>query len=393
MAYNISIWPGSGSFFPGDTPYGFYDDDGDFQIDIEAAASWAGIRLGHYIQDVELIDKHFYAAYEEAVNEYGYYVNTYAAKDVLLTILGLPSTDLNLTQKYVPPSSVSLFALANDYANMAGVGGSLTHYTGSITLEPGKQYYDLKSLPSGKISLETGSFNTNKRFIIRSVFHELPASIVRYFDPYVPGGMMGDSVVNQFGWGKFSPASNYLLTPVSWDVMRMQAIEFNDLIRKSGYSFKLTNDRLQIFPVPRETMRLWFTYTFEDSSILDSINNYNSNDDAISDISNVPYFNVTYSKINDIGRNWIRNYFLAICKETLGRIRGKYSSLPIPDNEISLNYQELLQESTTEKESLRTELKEYLDSFSSQKQLEKKAAEAQSLQDVLKYVPTKIYVW
>lgn len=384
MAVNIPIWAGSSSFFPGDTPYGFYDTDAAFQCDIEKAAVAAGLVLGFPINDVELQDINFYSAFEQAVTEYGYWVNTYAARDNVMTLMGLDTGSLQLQQEYVQPSSTGVFKLAEEYATATGVGGTLTHYTASLTLRQGQQIYDLKTDPS--MSLETGSFATDS-FTIRRIYYEIPPALVRYFDPYVSTGLSSQTMLSEFSWGNYSPGISFVLMPVYYDILRLQAIEFNDLIRKSQYSFKLTNDRLQIFPIPPEGYKLWIDYTLDG----DILSNINSNKGKISDHSNVPYYNVKYSRVNDIGKRWIHNYFIALCKEMLGRVRGKYGELPIPNGAISLNYTELLQEGESEQQRLRDELKEILDSFSNEKQLEKKANEAAQLAAYLQYVPMRIY--
>ena len=72
---NIQIWPGSSSFFPGDTPFGFYDNDLDFQTDVDKFAIFASRRLGYPIVDIELQDINFYTAFEMAAIEYSNQIN------------------------------------------------------------------------------------------------------------------------------------------------------------------------------------------------------------------------------------------------------------------------------------------------------------------------------
>ena len=384
MAVTIPIWPGSSSFYPGDTPFGFYDNDSEFQSDVESSAVWAARRLGYPIQDVELNDKQLFAAYEEAINEYGYWVNTFAAEDNILTLMGLDTGSLNVTQQFIESNSSGLFKLAKEYSTAAGFGGSLTHYSASLTLRAGQQVYDLQTDPS--MSLETGSFS-NGSYTIRKVFHGATPAIVKYFDPFISTGLSSQNMLEQFQWGSYSPGVSFVLMPVYYDALRLQAIEFNDQIRKSAYSFQLTNDRLRIFPIPQESFKLWMTYTLDGDLSAD----LSANTGKISDHSNVPYCNVVYNRVNDIGKQWIRKFFLAICKEILGRIRGKYGTIPIPDQEISLNYSELLSESEQEKQQLIEELKETLNKMTKSGQYEKKAEEAENMLRYLQHVPLFIY--
>ncbi len=380
MSIILPIWQGSSSFFPGDTPFGIYDYDSQFQSDIEATAEWIAKRLGYGLSDVELQDKHFFAAFEEAVNEYGNLVNSYSARDNLINLLGMSTgSNVNLSQAYIPSTLQGMFDLAREYGNDIPSGGTLTWYTGSLNLTVGKQVYDFTT----DADVEFGSFTTDK-FIIRKIFHNRTPAVNRYLDPSLGGGYQA---AEQFGFDGLNIPGSYLLMPLHYDVLRMQAIEFTDEIRRSAYSFQLTNNRLRIFPSPTEPVKLFFHYT-----ISNDLNSNGSSTGKISDHSNIPYYNITYKQINSIGKQWIRKYALAICKEILGYIRGKYASVPIADGEVTLNAADLLTAGKEEKDALTTELKELLDTMSKQAQLERKSAEAENLNNQLKWSPMKIYI-
>ncbi len=386
---NIEIWAGSGSFFPLTfTPFGFYDNDSEFQCDSEAIAKWAALRLGFPIMDVELQEVNFYAAFEEAVNEYGAQLNYFRARDQLLNLQGQPTGSVNLSQKYVPQTLRGIFKLSKAYGTEAGFAGNQTFYTGSITLTTQKQVYDLVR----DAVIETGSFATDQ-FVIRRIFHENTPALTRLLDPTLGAGFGSQEMLSQFGWSSYSVPGNYLLMPLYHDVLRMQAVEFNDLIRKSGYSFQLTGNRLRIFPIPTQTVKLWFTYTLDkEGSPVNTEGSERDFNGKISDISNIPYQTITYKFINEIGKQWIRRYCLALVTETLGYIRNKYASIPIPDGEVTLNGADLVSQGKEKQDALLTELKEVLDSMSFQAQLERKTAVAENLQNQLKFVPLKIYI-
>lgn len=382
---NIDIWPGSGSFLPNTyTPFGFYDDDPAFQNDVESVATWAAIRLGFPITDVELNQINFYAAFEEAINEYGAQVNFFQARDNLINLQGYPTGSINLSGKYIPQTLRGIFKLAKAYGSEVGAGGTLTYYTGSIELIKNKQIYNFKT----DAVVETGSFSSDQ-FTIRKIFHRGTPASIRYLDPSV--GTVGDGLASEFGWNNYSLPGNYMLMPIYYDALRMQQIEFNDEIRKSGYSFQLTANRLRVFPIPTTNLKLWFTYTLDSEGTNFDINGYDGSG-QISDISNIPYQNITYQYINQIGKQWIRKYMLAIVKEMLGYVRSKYSSMPIPDGEITLNGSDLLSAAATEKEGLLADLDKILESTSVQAQIEKKVAVADAMSKQLSYVPLKIYV-
>ena len=113
---------------------------------------------------------------------------------------------------------------------------------------------------------------------------------------------------------------------------------------------------------------------------------------VITNVSEVPYENPIYMRINSIGRQWIFRYTLALCKEVLAYIRGKYQTVPIPDSDATLNHSDLLTDARKEKEDLLKELNDTLDTTSRQKQLEKKAQETEWLQKTLIGVPVGIYI-
>ena len=203
-----------------------------------------------------------------------------------------------------------------------------------------------------------------------------------------------------FGMGNYSPGVNFMLMPIYFDVLKLQAIEFNDVIRKSGYHFDIHANRyLKLFPIPKENYKLWFEYTqayLSDDGETDPGIDAETGDSAslstITDISNAPYENPTYSFINAPGRQWIRRYTLALAKEMLGGIRGKYQSLPIPGDTATLDYSRLLSEAKEEKLKLIEELQKLLEETTRLKQLERKNAEAQQTQETFYKVPYPIYI-
>jgi hypothetical protein len=191
------------------------------------------------------------------------------------------------------------------------------------------------------------------------------------------------------------------MTPIFEDLLRMQAIEFNDLVRKSGYSFELVNNKLSIFPIPTLNFKLYFEYLLnserDNQGISSSGSYYISGSTAVSspiigDYSNVPYNVIPYSTVNSVGKQWIRKYFLALCKEVLGAIRQKYQTIPIPGAEVTLDGAELRQEATAEKTDLITQLRENLEATGRKAQMELRAAEAEQIQQTLQRVPLGIYI-
>ena len=381
---NIPIWPGSSSFQPGETPFGFYDNDPQFQVDADKFAVFASRRLGYPIVDIELQDLNFYAALEDAITTYGNEMYAYQAQENFLSFQGAPLTIPSPNTSLPQPNLATIIRLADQYGVEAGVGGNVTWYSGSIRLTAGVQDYNLTQW-----ALDLGI--TAGDLEVKRVFYEAPPAIVRYFDPYAGTGTGMMQLLDSFGFGGYSPAINFLMMPMNYDMQKIQAIEFNDQIRKSQYSFELINNNLRIFPIPGDhNHKLWIQYIKKSDR-----NNPYANTGAggvITNISQIPYSNPVYAQINSIGRQWIFEYGLAIVKEILGYVRGKYSQIPIPNAEVTLNQSDLISAATNEKQALIERLRAYFDDTSRQKLLERKTMEADYVQKELKNVPWPIFI-
>jgi len=379
---NIPIWTGTSSFSPGETPFGFYDYDADFQRDADKVATFCTRRLGYPLVDIELQDISFYTAFEEAITTYGNELYAYQIRDNQLDLIGI-STSTPLNNSIITPSFQSVIRLSKQYGSEAGSGGNITYYTGSIPLTASIQDYDLKQWAEDEGI--AGSIE------IKRVFYEAPPAVVRYFDPYSGTGYGFQSLFDSFGFGGMSPAINFLMMPVNYDLQTIQAIELNDMIRRSNYSFEMKNNVLRIFPIPNNsTARMHFEYIRE----LERIEGQASTPDtgAANNVSNMPYTNPTYTLINSVGRQWIFEYTLALVKEILGLVRGKYTNIPIPGSEVTLNQADLLTQAATDKLRLIEKLRQYLDETSRQAAMERKSAEADFAFNELSKVPFTIYI-
>ena len=381
---NAAIWPGSSSFFPGDTPFGFYDYDYQFQTDADKVADFCARRLGYPLVDVELQATNFYTAFEEAVTTYGNEIYAWKVRQDFLSLEG-SSTGSVLNNSVIQPNFGGIVRMSNQYGEEAGVGGTVTWYTGSFLTTANKQDYDMTAWANASASLAPGDTIEIKR-----VFYEAPPAIVRYFDPYAGTGTGMMNLLDTFGWGNYSPAINFLLMPINYDLQKIQAIEFNDQIRKSQYSFELVNNRLRIFPIPTvDNGKMFFEYIKNSER---NIATMPSSSALVSNVSNVPYTNPNYTQINSIGRQWIFEYTLSLAKEMLGYVRGKYGTIPIPGAEVTLNHADLITAATAEKNLLLERLRGYLDETSRDKLLERRALEADYKTKELNMVPQLIFI-
>ncbi len=376
---NIPIWPGSSSFFAGDTPFGFYDNDSEFQVDADKVANFCARRLGYPLVDVELQSGSFYTAFEEAVTTYGNELYAYKIRDNQLSLEGL-STGSDLNNSVITPSFEPIVRLTEQYGAEAGSGGNIEYLTGSIPVTASKQNYDLTDYTvSSSLGIE-----------IKRVFYQASPAITRYYDPYAGTGFGYQSLFDSFGFGSFSPAINFLMMPLNYDLQTIQAIELNDQVRRSNYSFEIHNNKLRIFPIPDSgSGKIFFEYINRDDRVSGSVANH---PDRVSNVSNTPYTNPVYTQINSVGRQWIFEYTLALSKEMLGYIRGKYGTVPIPNAEVTLNQGDLITAATAEKTSLLERLRAYFDDTSRKALLERRAQETEFKQSELQQVPYTIYI-
>ena len=385
---NIPIWPGSSSFAitNSPTPFGFYDDDQDFVSDADKVSQWCAQRLGYPLVDVELQPINFYSCFEEAVNEYGSQVYTYKIRDNIGKLVGSVTSSnqwddlnqVNITNDF--GTNFQDDAIGGDAASGGTYSGAGRVYSASLDVKLNKQKYDL--IDTNLVSWETGSaqiITGDLGVKITKIYHYAPAAINRYFDPYAGTGTGIQSLMQTFGFGNYSPGVNFMLMPMYFDALKLQAIELNDHIRKSGYHYEIEKDRyLKLFPIPTSDYTLWFDYTLSLGTLgggADPETGLTAPQDRITDMSNVPYANPTYKFINQPGRQWIRKYTLALAKEMLGSVRGKYQALPIPGSEATLDYTRLLSEALAEKAELIETLRTDLTGVTTQGQLERTTTE------------------
>ena len=372
------------------TPYGTYDADSTFQTDILSVTKWVAKRLGYPVLQLEMPSGSIYACFEESINEYSYHINNYNIKNWMWEQYGEKnrisgSLGTGSLDPVVPTHGPSI-TLSEKYGQAVNMGGNVDLKKGYITLSGSNQDYDLQDVWASVSE-------SNKRIEVQRVFNHAPSSITRFYDPYA-GSFDQRQLLDAFGFGNVSPAISFILKPISYDLARANSIETSDLVRKSAYSFELHNNNLRIFPRPTTNdsgEKIWFEYY-----VKDDIRNTNhisaSMQGGVSDPSNVPYKFITYSSINAPGRQWIRKFTAALSKELLGIIRSKYSALPIPDAEVTLDGEGLKAEGREEKTQLLEELKEFLESVSLTEKLKAEAEESNAQREVLAKAPLQIYI-
>jgi hypothetical protein len=408
MDYSVQkpIWPGSSSFTTGSTPFGFFDNDPLFQSQADSFAKYAAQHIGYPIMDVELQDINFYTAFEAAVIEYSNQVNQVNIVNNLMSTLGIQTnagflSGSSFTDSMVGNSFGYISKLSKAYGTEADSGGTVKWRKARVDMIPGQQTYSIRTA----VSASTGLVLTNTSSVeIKRVLHNPPPAIVRYFDPFVGTGLGSQQLLDSFNFGGFSPSISFMMMPIHADLLRLQAIEFNDQIRKSHYTFEIHGDDIKFWPIPTAGSgsqssaifygQVWFEYILEEDKNNDAVlfGNTALLKSVVSDASNIPYTYQTYSSINDMGRAWIIKYGAAIAKEMLGFVRGKYSTVPIPNAEVTLNGSELVSQGQAEKDTLITQLREFLDKMTREAMITRQNAESTQMNEILGRVPLKIYV-
>ena len=388
---NVPIYDGDPIWNPNAVPFGFYNNDVDFQVDCVKVAKFVTTRLGYPLMDVELQSGSIFTAFEEAITTYGNELWAYLIRENTLDLIGLPYENLVLNEVIVSPNFETIVRLSEQYGEEAGVGGNVPWYKGSIPLSSSVQDYDLKVW--AKDQGITGSIE------VKRVFYQdpVPASAL-YLNPYDSFGFGGALAAGILGVGGFGDGVGYLMMPLNYDMQVIKQIEMNEMVRMSNYSFEMHDNVLRIFPIPgtydnrgtgTDCGNLWFEYIKRNDRISSSV------DPAcgeITNVSNMPYQNPIYRLINSVGRQWIFEYTLALCKEILGYVRGKYGTVPIPNADMSLNQADLLAAATAEKTALLERLRAYFDETSRASLLERRVKEQDSVLRELDQVPRVIYI-
>jgi hypothetical protein len=394
----VEIWPGSSSFATYSasysagtktlppTPFGFYDNDTLFVTEADKVNDYIARKLGYPMVDIELQDVDLWSCFEDSITEFSSQLFQNEINENLINLIGASTGSGPYNNQVVTPNLNNVITLSRQYGTEAGSGGDIDYKKGYIEITSSQQRYDLKRLWAD-VS-ESGN-----RIEVKKVYNEAPPAIVRYFDPYAGTGTGLESLIEAFGFGNYSPGINFLLMPMNYDMLKMQAIEFNDQIRKSQYSFKMENNTLCVFPIPTTNQTLFFDYIVTQDRANPISPEHSGSVNLITNASNVPYTIIIYNTINSPFRKWIWDYAAALAKELLGYIRGKYNnSVPLPGDTVNLNAPDLLADARSEKQALLEGLKGMFEKLGREKQIEKRASIEDNQQKILNNVPMVIYV-
>jgi len=369
-------------------PFGMYTGSVDFLSGAALQVNYVYKKLGGDVVDIELTPSNVYAAYEEAVLEYSYIINLHQSKNVLSDALGNTTGTFDhlgnikgeaslssslggqhVALKYMKTQFSISKKIGDGASYIEGMGGTIRQYSASFSPATDQQDYDLQTIieTAGTSGVDDGGAAVpfagkinDKRVIVTKVFFRSPRAMWRFYGYYGGVGVVG----NYSTYGQFADDSTFEIIP-TWQ-NKMQAIMYEDSIttRTSNYAYEIRDNHLRLFPTPsywglEEQDRIWVQFYVEDNAWEES-DRYQSGVNGINNMNTLPFDNIPYVNINAIGKQWIRKYALALCKEMLGQIRGKFTTMPIPGQSVTLNYSELLTQAKEEQESLKTNLKEML---------------------------------
>lgn len=393
---NPIIYDGSPGPISGSTPFGFYDNDTQYQADGPRVANYCARKLGYPVLDVELDDLNIYACFEEAVSIYAEELYQLKIKDNYITLEGTPTASL-LNNTVVSPNLQNIINISETYGQPAGVGGFVAWKSGSLHTTGSQQVYDMYDW-----AVNTQGMNPTDRLIIQRVMYQAPPAIYGYgYGAYYPqlggaGAWPGDwGGYGGMGYGGQNSVTYY---PLYWDLQRIQELEMSQTIRTPNWSFEIIGNNLRLMPVPLADSNGYsrvvsIQYCFQsDLMSLTENSPYGNNQGLVANPALAPYGLITYSNINQPGKQWIKEYTAALTSELLGLIRGKYQTVQIPGAETTLNYNDLITRGKEAQIALREKLRGDLEDMSRQKQLERKQSENQSLSDTLNNIPLMVYI-
>jgi len=398
-------------------PFGLYVDadsdlyDANFAKGASDQVAFTYKKLGGDVLDIELTPGNIYASYEEAVLEYSYQINIHQAKNVLSDLLGMSTGTFDHDGQMIggdaKDSAVNLsfprfeFNYAKRVAEgigvKAGVGGNLTMYSASFNTTASVQDYDLQAIISdaaeSNYDQATGGgvpyagLVGNNKVRVERVFFKTPQSMWRFYGYY--GGL--NVVGNLNYYGQFSDDTTFEIIPSWHNKLQAQAYEDHLWTRLSHYSYEIHNNKLRIYPIPDGFVKsFWVQFSIErDAWVEDDDRKFGAK--GINNMNTLPFDNVPYKSINAIGKQWIRNYTLALSKEVLGQVRGKFGAIPIPGESVTLNASDLLSQASTEQTALKEELKTILDEMTYKALAEKDAAMVAAIDTIQQEIPMLIY--
>ena len=393
---------GTATDVAGTLPYGIYSTSDSFLTGASDQVAYTYKMLGGDVLDIELTAGNIYAAYEDACVEYSYLVNLHQSKNSLTDLLGSATGSFDSDGTIIggdasgSSAATKFTRFSFEYSRRVGdaigtevrVGGLVTIYSASIDVEVKKQDYDLEEILRND-PVHSGTVGTDNRIMVRKVYYKTPQAMWRFYGYY--GGL--NTVGNLASYGQYADDSTFEVIPVWQNKAQAMAFEDNIYTRTSGFSYQLRNNKLRIFPAPSivQPKKMWIEYSVDESPLSSSVGYVQKQINGVNNMSTLPFENIPFENINSIGKHWIRRYALAVSKGQLGEVRSKFATVPIPGESVTLNGTALKDESKTEKQALRDELKAIMDELTYTKLAQDDQAKITAVVETFKSIPMAIY--
>ena len=349
--------------------------------------------LGMPVRGVELTEEQMDSFVEMSINEYDQLVNDWLIESQWSSLVGLDVDTQSLSRAFTTRSIDYETQYTYSYSKIVGLqaNGPWELKKDYITLTGGTQVYQI---PAGREINELLWFSRA----------ELTDSIV---DPFLGGfgGLGGVGFGGVGGFAQVGASGSYFMLPAFDLLLRMQDRNIKNRLIAGDLTYRITagpngTKYVHLMNVPggkfdfgsiQSNTRVWYWYydTTDRDTCLDE------NKDVVKLPSDVMTNQLKWDELNRPAQNWVRKYLTSYCKETLGRIYGKFSGdLKVPDSDVKLDYTSLLTEAKDERLKLNEELMLRLERLRPDKMLERKGNEAENLNKSLKYraVPTPFNV-
>lgn len=385
-----NYWNPANRFYTGSTPFGYYDQDPLFALDADRFCVYSARKLGWPQMEVELDAESFYGALEEAFTTYNAELYNFKVREQYNTYEGVDRTTIDTTIGAPRQTLNSIIRLAHNYGAEVGAGGNVEYYTGSLALTEGQQRYDLNAW-----AIENNIVEPGDAIEIKRIIHNRIPAIMRNYDPSGLAGMGSTLYMEAFGINGVAPVGSTVLWPINLQVLRSQAIEFNDEILRTHYGFELVNNTITVFPIPLKGDNLFFQY-IKESQRKDPFKDIPSGTvpgTLVTNHAEIPYQSLVYANISQVWRDWVFKYGHAVVLEMLANVRGKYpSGIPYPKGSLQLNQDSLLSQADRMKDYLLEQLRSTLEKVTRESQLMRQQQEADFVRQTLSNVPLPIFI-
>jgi hypothetical protein len=341
--------------------------------------------LGAPLRSVELEDEMLDSLLQLSIEDYEQSVQDWLVESQWSSVAGLDLDQQSVARALATRDMNWETSYTYAYSKIVGLqaGGDAVLKKDYIDLVANQQIYEI---PAGREINEILWFSRS----------ELDAA---YFDPFMGGfgGFGGIGLGGGAGFSQMGTTGNYFITPAFDILLRMADIQMKRRIITGDLTYRITalpegKKALHLMNVPGgkfdfgniayQKYKVWYWYydTFDRDDCLAK------NPDVVRLPSDVPIDEMRWDELNSPAKTWVRRWFTAYCKETLAKVRGKYSgSLKTPDSELTLEWQSLNSEAKDEKAMLWEELKLRLERLRPEKQMEQKALQAENLNKALKF--------